>query len=64
MLLADYRAYIDAQCRVSETYRDQKAWTRKSILNVANMGKFSTDRTIKEYAEEIWGLKPVRPPGG
>ncbi len=64
MLLADYRAYIDAQCRVSETYRDQKAWTRKSILNVANMGKFSTDRTIKEYAEQIWGLKPVRPPGG
>ena len=64
MLLADYRSYINAQERVSETYRDPNLWTRKSILNVANMGKFSTDRTIKEYAEEIWGLKPVKPPAG
>ena len=64
MLLADYRSYINAQERVSDTYRDPKVWTRKSILNVANMGKFSTDRTISEYAQDIWGLKPVKPPGG
>jgi starch phosphorylase len=59
LLLADYAAYVECQERVSETYRHPDAWTRKSILNVAHMGKFSTDRTIKEYADEIWGLTPV-----
>jgi starch phosphorylase len=44
---------------VSETYSRPDEWTKKSILNVAHMGKFSTDRTITEYANEIWGLKPV-----
>jgi starch phosphorylase len=58
MLLADYVAYIAAQERVETLYRDQQQWTRRSILNVAGMGKFSSDRTISEYAEKIWGAKP------
>src|SRR5688500_14751431 len=60
-LLADFAGYVDAQRPAARTYRHTNAWTRKSILNVANMGKFSTDRTIKQYADEIWGVKPVRP---
>jgi starch phosphorylase len=56
---ADYRMYIDAQQDVSNLYKDKKAWTRKSILNVARAGKFSSDRTIREYAEGIWDLKRV-----
>jgi len=60
LLLADYGSYIDCQKRVGETYRRPVEWTKKSILNVAHMGKFSTDRTIKEYADEIWSLTPVR----
>lgn len=59
LVLADYDAYVKCQERVSEAYRDQQQWMRKSILNVANVGKFSSDRTIREYAEEIWGAKPV-----
>ncbi len=61
LLLADYAAYVECQDRVAETYRDRGSWTRKSIRNVAHMGKFSTDRTIREYAEEIWGVRPVSP---
>lgn len=59
MLLADYESYIACQERVSEAYRDREAWIAMSILNTARMGKFSTDRTIKEYADEIWDVKPV-----
>ncbi len=59
MLLADYADYIQCQQRVDDLYKNQDEWTRKTILNVANMGKFSSDRTIKEYADEIWGLKPT-----
>ncbi len=58
-LLADFRPYIEAQEEVSTLYRDEEEWTRKSILNVARMGKFSSDRTIRQYAEEIWNTKPV-----
>ena len=61
MLLADYASYIACQDRVSAEYRDAFEWTRKSIVNVANMGKFSTDRTIREYAKDIWGVVPVKP---
>ena len=59
LLLADYEAYIAAQERVETLYRDQQQWARRAILNVAGMGKFSSDRTINEYAEKIWGAKPV-----
>jgi len=58
-LLADYASYVACQERVGQTYRDQPAWTRKSILNVAHMGKFSSDRTIRQYADEVWGITPV-----
>jgi starch phosphorylase len=59
MLLADFDSYVSCQRRVSAAYRDTEAWTRMSILNVARMGRFSSDRTIREYAAEIWGVKPV-----
>ncbi|MGK7933637.1 MAG: glycogen/starch/alpha-glucan phosphorylase [Microcystaceae cyanobacterium] len=59
MLFADYQAYIDCQKAVSQAYRDQEKWTRMSILNSARMGKFSSDRTIKEYCEQIWQVPPV-----
>jgi starch phosphorylase len=59
MLLADYQSYIDCQDKVSEVWRDQDRWARMSILNVARIGKFSSDRAIHEYAAEIWKVKPV-----
>jgi len=59
MLLADYRSYVECQEQVSEAYRDQERWTRMSILNVARMGKFSSDRSIREYAEKIWKVERV-----
>jgi starch phosphorylase len=59
MRLADYESYVKCQERVSNAFRDKKKWTLMSILNVAGMGKFSTDRTIREYADEIWNVKPV-----
>ena len=59
MLLADYQSYIDCQDKVSETWRDQDLWTRMSILNVARIGKFSSDRAIREYCQDIWKVKPV-----
>jgi len=61
-LLADYRAYVDTQESVSKLFLDSELWTRKSILNVARMGKFSSDRTIAEYARDIWNVKPVSIP--
>jgi starch phosphorylase len=59
-LLADFDAYVKCQQRVADTYQDQQKWTRMSILNVANTGKFSSDRTIQQYADEIWNVKPVK----
>jgi starch phosphorylase len=58
-VLADYQAYVECQERVSEAYRDRQNWTRMSILNTARIGKFSSDRAIREYAQDIWKVKAV-----
>jgi glycogen phosphorylase len=57
--LADLPSYVETQRRVDEAYRDRHAWQRKSLLNIARMGKFSSDRTISEYARDIWHIKPA-----
>jgi starch phosphorylase len=57
--IADLRSYIDSQLEVNDAYRDQEKWNRMSILNTANSGWFSSDRTIQQYADEIWKVKPV-----
>jgi starch phosphorylase len=62
MLLADYQAYVDCQSQVDQIYRTADDWTRMSILNVARCGFFSSDRTIRQYCEDIWHVKPVAVP--
>ena len=59
LVLADYQAYVDCQEEVSARWRDPEAWARQSILNVARMGWFSSDRAVREYAEHIWRVQPV-----
>jgi starch phosphorylase len=59
LVAADFRAFIDAQARAADAYRDQDKWVRMSILNTANSGKFSTDRTMEDYNAEIWKLEKV-----
>jgi starch phosphorylase len=59
MVAADFRSFVEAQKRVAQAYQDRERWTRMSILNTACSGKFSTDRTISDYNEEIWRLKPM-----
>ncbi|MBN3200153.1 glycogen phosphorylase [Pectobacterium sp. CHL-2024] len=59
-LLADYRSYVDTQDRVDELYEKKDEWARCAVQNIANMGYFSSDRTIGEYAEDIWNIKPIR----
>lgn len=59
-LLADYQSYVDAQDEVSKLYLNTDEWTKKTILNVARVGKFSSDRSIREYAEKIWKVEPVK----
>ena len=58
-ILADFRSYAEAQNRVEAAYRDSKGWAKMALLNVAKCGKFSSDRTIEEYAKEIWNLEKV-----
>ena len=61
MLLADLESYIAAQERISQLHHDPQAWARMSLYNIARAGKFSSDRTIAEYAEQIWHINPVLP---
>jgi starch phosphorylase len=58
-VLADYRTYVQAHERVDAAYRDKSRWAKMAILNTARVGKFSSDRTIREYAKDIWSLPPV-----
>jgi starch phosphorylase len=60
LCLADFAAYVRCQEEVSKIYLDQERWTKMAILNVARMGKFSSDRSIREYAEGIWKVQPVK----
>ncbi|MDC0259355.1 glycogen/starch/alpha-glucan phosphorylase [Verrucomicrobiales bacterium] len=60
LVLADYASYIEAQDRVGEAFKDKENWARMAILNTARVGKFSSDRTIQEYADEIWNLPSVK----
>jgi starch phosphorylase len=62
LVLADYRAYVDAQAAVEEAWRHEEGWTRASILNVARSGRFSSDRAIREYCREIWNVEPLPVP--
>jgi len=59
LVLADFAGYAETQQTVARMYQDQDRWTRMSILNTANMGKFSSDRAVLEYAEDIWGVTPA-----
>jgi starch phosphorylase len=63
MLLADYQSYVEAQDQAERAYRDPDRWTRMSILNVARCGFFSSDRSIRQYCEDIWQVKPVKVEG-
>ncbi len=63
MTAADFRSFVDAQAEAANAYRDAARWTRMSILNAARSGRFSTDRTMREYNRDIWGLDPVDPGG-
>ena len=62
LLLADYQSYLDCQDRVGAAFRDKKKWTAMSILNVARIGKFSSDRSIREYCEKIWKTAAITDP--
>ena len=59
-VLADFPAYVACQERVAKAYGDPEGWQRRAILNIARMGRFSSDRTIREYAEKIWDVKPLK----
>ena len=58
-ILADFRSYADAQQKINAYYQDKKAWAKSAILNMAHVGKFSSDRTIQEYVDDIWHLQKI-----
>ena len=58
-ILADFNAYCKAQEEIAKAYGDRKAWARKTLINIANSGKFSSDRTIEDYVRDIWHLKKL-----
>jgi starch phosphorylase len=58
-LLADFASYVDTQSEISRQYQDREVWNRKAILNLARIGKFSSDRAVAEYAREIWHINPA-----
>jgi starch phosphorylase len=60
LLLADYQSYLECQEEAARAYQDQEHWTRMSILNTARCGFFSSDRTMQQYSQDIWGVEPVR----
>jgi starch phosphorylase len=62
MVFADYASYEECQAGVDAAWRDRGRWTRMSILNAARMGKFSSDRAIREYMREIWNVEPLPVP--
>lgn len=59
LVCADYQSYVDCQDTIAQNFKDREQWTRKSILNVARIGQFSSDRAIQEYCEDIWKVSPV-----
>jgi starch phosphorylase len=59
LLFADFQSYVECQDRVDAAYRNKSQWAKMSILNTARMGKFSSDRSIREYCDEIWKVKSV-----
>jgi starch phosphorylase len=60
MTAADFRSFVDAQQRAERAYEDQDLWTKMSILNTASSGRFSTDRTMRDYNDDIWKLDPIQ----
>ncbi len=58
LLFADYQSYVNCQDRVGATFRDQEGWSKMSIYNTARIGKFSSNRSIKEYSKNIWNITP------
>jgi starch phosphorylase len=63
MLMADYESYVEAQDDVGQAYQDAEHWTRMSIINVARMGRFSSDRAVREYCRDIWHVGPLQVDG-
>ena len=59
MVFSDFEAYVACQERVANTYQQKQVWARMAALNIARVGRFSSDRTIRQYASEIWGISPI-----